>query len=377
MGVDRFDVAVIGGGIVGSFTAYFLGRSGLQTCVIERGFPASGTSGATLAWVFSSLKPPVRYALMHKESVALYEQLQRDHGVDFELDRCGSLWVVWDEQEWAEVQSEVEELRAGGIDVELLTPQEAQAMEPVLDAAALLGAAYGKSDGSVNPFLANVIISQLARDMGVAWRNYTQVTGIEASGSGYRLHTSGGYLWAERVVIAAGIWSREIGDMIGFSIPVRPVRGQVLVSAPLEKNLIRRAIGNVFLRQHPRKGNVLLGSTQEYDHDENESTVDGIQAIARRVLKVAPSLGRVPIIRAFSGIRPIPFDGFPLLGEIPGHPGIYTAITHSGFSLAPMVGLVTMEMMTGRPLSFPPAKAYKISRVLEVDDPFASQVKFR
>lgn len=371
-----YEVAVIGGGIVGSFTAYFLGKAGVKTCVIEREFPAAGTSGAGLAWVFTSLKPPLHYALMHQQSARLYDQLAQEHGVDFQLDRCGSLWVVWDEQEWIELCQEVAALKDGGIDVELLTPAEAHRLEPILDPTALVGAAYGRRDGSVNPFLANLIMSQLAQKNGVTWYNYTRVSAIEAVGSRYRLLTTGPVIEADKVVVAAGIWSREIGDMLDFKMPIIPVRGQILVSAPVQKGLVTRAIGNVFIRQHREKGSLLLGSLQEHGQDVNVSTLEGIRSIAATVLRVAPSLRHVPVIRAFSGVRPIPFDGFPLLGEIPGRPGVYTAITHSGFSLAPMVGLVTSELITGKTTSFDISN-YLISRVLHVEDPFAAAVKIR
>lgn len=367
-----YEVAIIGGGIIGSFTAYFLARYGVKTCVVERGFPATGTSGATLAWVFTSLKPPVHYALMHQKSVAQYEELAKRHGIDFGLRRTGSLWLVWDEQEWSELEQEVAQLREGGIQVELLSAGEVQRLEPKLDPAAIIGAAYGPRDGSVNPFLANMNMARLSRELGVQWYIYTTVLNIDRYNGIYRLHTSAGCIEAEKVVIAAGIWSRDIGRMIGFPIPIIPVRGQILVSAPLTERFFTHTIGNAFLTQHPETGALLIGSSQEHGEAANVSTWDGICGITKKVLRVAPFLKNVPVIRAFSGVRPIPFDGFPLLGELPGHQGIFIAITHSGFSLAPLVGLCTAELITGREPAFD-IKPYLIERMLYTQ---ASREKF-
>ncbi|HEY8449873.1 MAG TPA: FAD-dependent oxidoreductase, partial [Bacillota bacterium] len=181
---------------------------------------------------------------------------------------------------------------------------------------------------------------------------------------------------AAKILIAAGVWSRKVGDLIGFSVPVIPARGQILVSEPVARRLLRHTIGGIGIRQLRHNGALLIGALQEPGEQANVSTLEGIRSIAETALRLAPALAGLRIVRAFSGVRPIPYDGYPLLGEVPGRPGVYTAVSHSGIGLAPILGLLSAELMTGRAPSYDVAP-YRVDRILHHDQPLPATVKFR
>ena len=91
----RYDVAIIGGGVLGNFIAFDLAREGLSTCLIEKGYTAAGTSGATHAWIYVSTKTPGYYGRFSYASSLRYEALAAEHDVDFQYERSGGLSIVW------------------------------------------------------------------------------------------------------------------------------------------------------------------------------------------------------------------------------------------------------------------------------------------
>jgi glycine/D-amino acid oxidase-like deaminating enzyme len=342
------DVAVVGGGVLGGFIAYDLARVGLDTVLVERGYTAAGTSGATHAWIFISTKTPGFYGRFSYESSLRYEALAREHGVDFQYERSGGLSLLWTDAALEEAHRIVRDQNAAGIACEVLTPEEVSAREPIVSPRHIKGAIYGPLDGCVNPFSVMYAMNRLAREAGAHFRPYSDVTAIVRDASGFRLATSSGEVRARRLVLAAGVWSIALARLIGFELPIRPSRGQVLVSAPMPPT-VRHILANGSVRQLAERGIILMGRVMENDQTDNATTYEGLQKALRDVLALAPSLGDVSVVRSYAGIRPKPFDDLPVLGEVPGHPGVFTAVTHSGVTLGPVIGLSLAELMTGRP----------------------------
>ena len=342
------DVAVVGGGVLGNFIAFDLAREGLDTVLLERGYTASGTSGATHAWIYVSTKTPGFYGRFSYESSLRYEALAREHGVDFQYERSGGLSLLWSDAQLEEARRTVADQNAAGIECHLLTPDEVAAKEPIVSPEHIKGAIYGPLDGCVNPFSVMYAMNRLAREAGADFRPYTEVLGVDREGDGYRIATSTGVVRARRIVVAAGVWSLDLARMIGFHLPVKPSRGQVLVSGPMPPT-VHHILANGSVRQLIERGVILMGRVMETDQTEAVNTYDGIQKALKDVLALAPSLGDVSVVRSYAGIRPKPFDDLPILGEVPGHPGVYTAVTHSGVTLGPVIGLSLAELIGGRP----------------------------
>ena len=341
------DVAVIGGGVLGNFIAYDLAREGFDVVLLEKGYTAAGTSGATHAWIYVSTKTPGHYGKFSYASSLRYEALAEEHGVDFQYERSGGLSILWSEQALAEARRTVAEQNAAGIDCEILTPEEVAAREPIVSPSEIHGAIWGPLDGCVNPFNVMYAMNALAREAGASFRPYCEVTDVARDGDTFTLQTSRGTFRAGRIVVAAGVWSLRIAEMLGFHLPIRPSRGQVLVSEPMPPT-VRHILANGSVRQLIERGIILMGRVMENDRTDNVTTYDGLQKALKDVLALAPGLADVRVVRSYAGIRPKPFDGLPLLGEVPGHPGVFTAVTHSGVTLGPVIGQSLAELLSGR-----------------------------
>lgn len=351
-GSDRVrDVAVVGGGVLGNFIAFELARAGLDTCLVEKGYTAGGTSGATHAWIYVSTKTPGFYGRFSYDSSLRYEALAREYQVDFQYHRSGGLSIVWTDAALEEARKIVADQNAAGIECHLLTPEQVTEREPIVSPRNIKGAIYGPLDGCVNPFSVMYAMNRLARAEGAEFRPYSSVTGIRREAGAFRIDSSTGELWARNVVVAAGVWSLEIARMIGFELPMRPSRGQVMVSEPMPPT-VRHILANGSVRQLSERGIILMGRVMETDQTENVNTYEGLQFALKDVLALAPSLGQVAVVRSYAGIRPKPFDDLPILGEVPGHPGVFTAVTHSGVTLGPVIGLSLAELISGKPTTY-------------------------
>ncbi len=346
-----FDVAVLGGGVLGNFIAYHLARAGQRTCLLERGYTAGGTSGATHAWIYVSTKTPGHYGRFSYESSLLYERLEAEHGVDFQYERSGGLSILWTDEAVEAAHAMVAEQVAAGVACEVLTPEQTAAREPLLSPTHIKGAVYGPLDGCVNPFAVMYHMNALARSHGVDFRPYCEVTAVERDDDAFVVRTRGGVVRAAKVVLAGGVWTRDLARMLGFEAPIRPSRGQVLVSEPMPQ-MVEHIVANGSIRQLRERGVILFGRVMENDQTANLNTYDGLQAALRDVLRMAPGMGAVRVVRSYAGIRPKPFDDLPVLGEVPGQPGVFTAVTHSGVTLGPIIGLSLAELVTGRPTTY-------------------------
>ncbi|MEX2355658.1 MAG: FAD-dependent oxidoreductase [Thermaerobacterales bacterium] len=362
---EEYDAVVIGAGFLGNFIAFNLSKKGVKTCVIEKQYPAAGTSGTTPAWVGYGNRRPVHYALFAKESSRLYEQIQDEYGIDYEYSRPGALAIVWTQDAYEQRKAVVADQQAHGIDVQLLTAEQVAEMEPVISPDNIAGALYSPGDAHIMPFKVVHITGYLARELGATYKFYTEVTKLEQHDGRYTVHTNQGVvIRAGKVCLAAGVWSPAVSETLGIDLPIHPSRGQLVVSDDLPAT-VAKIVGGGSLHQWKQPGPILMGSvTNEDGISENVNTYDGLQGVLRGLVKLAPTMKDAPVVRAFSGIRPMPADGLPLLGEVPGYPGFFVAVTHSGATLGPAIGQVTAELMCGEE-PFYDITPYHVSRVFE------------
>lgn len=350
------DVVVIGGGVVGGSVAFYLAEAGRSVLVVDRAFPASGTSGATQSWVWVHTKHPPFYAQFSLLSARMYPQFEQQLGMNIEYQRTGGISLLFTRDEVEKAQVLVERQRSVGIDVSLLTREEILSLEPAVSPE-VLGATYSPVDGNVNALRLVFALMKANQARGVTYWTYTAVTGMELTGDGVIVRTDKGSVAARQVAICAGPWAPQVGSMLGIRIPVRPIRGQVLVTEPLAP-LIRHTM--VGMRQAV-DGPVLIGFSHEdvgYDAGNSlEPILDG----ARLAQRMVPALADAHVVRCFSGLRAMPKDGLPILGPVPGKPGVFVAALHSGFTLAPLVGMLMAEVMCNKKPSVP-LEPYSIAR---------------
>lgn len=337
---NHYDIIIIGGGVVGNSIAYHLSeRQEAEVLVIDKSFPLSGTSGSTQAWVWVHNKTPSWYGEFSMYSAELYPYLARKIG-DVEYRRTGGLSPLFSEGEVEKAKRMAEEQAKVGIQVKVLSRDEVLEIEPALSPN-IAGATYSRIDGNVNPFRVVDLFMRAAKKNGVDYSFYNRVVQIDKVGEKYQITTEKGKYTAQKLVLAVGPWSKELGKMVGIHVPIRQIRGQIIITEPLAP-LLNHTIS--CMRQ-ANNGEVLIGYSMEDVGYNRSSTLEVIQETANLAVRLVPALARANIVRSFSGIRAMPEDGLPIIGEVPGKKNLYIAVMHSGVTLSPLVGTLMTELM--------------------------------
>lgn len=364
------EVLIIGGGVIGTSVAYYAAKAGHRVTLLEREDIASGTSGACDGFIIMQSKNPGPHLELAMQSAALYRTLSEELDYDLEYLPCGGMVVVEDERQAALLRGLIAKQQKAGLKVELLPIDEARRSEPLL-ADDLWGAAYCAGDAQVNPIRVAQGFAQAARRLGANIRPGLEATGLVVkNGRVCGVETSEGNLRADFVVNATGVWAPALLAPLGFSVPIKPRRGQILVTEPLPQLLRHVLLCACYLtaKYHPEEldpaerqnrlgvglaveqtahGGLLIGSTREFAGFDRRTTLAGMEAVARHARRILPALAQVNIIRSFSGLRPYTPDGLPILGPLEGLPGLIMAAGHEGdgIALAPITGKKVAEWL--------------------------------
>lgn len=377
---SKSDVVVIGAGIIGSSIAFHLSRRKLHVTLIERGDIASGSSGACDGLVFLQSKKPGIHLQLAMESRRRFGLLARQLPVPIEYKETGGMVVIETEDEWTAIRQFVALQRENGLDVTLLDGDQVRQIEPQLSKH-ILGAAFSPLDGQVNPILLTLGFALGVKSLGGRVITGAAVHGIDTTaGSVSAVETRAGRFAADIIINAAGVHAPEIGALVGLDIPIKPRRGQIIVTEacpPILKHCmlsakyiaakfnpeIAKASGEGICIEQTENGNFLLGSTREFVGFDKRTTPDGLHRIADKTAGIIPALKQVNVIRAFAGLRPYTADGLPILGPVDDVPGFFMAAGHEGdgIALSPITGeLIAQMIATGK--SDIPLDDFQLSR---------------
>ncbi|MCF8567962.1 FAD-binding oxidoreductase [Alicyclobacillus tolerans] len=349
------ETAVIGAGVVGNSIAFHLAERGQDVLVVDKNYPLSGTSGSTQAWVWVHTKTPASYSELSMLSAMLYPGLKRRIG-DVEYLRTGGLSPIFDSVDLERAKRLQESHGKRGIEIRILNSDEVRHMEPNLSRK-VIGATFSPIDGNVNPLRLVDAYRRAALRHGARYSLYNPVTDIKEGNEAFTILTQKSTIRAKHIVLAAGIWSEHIGKMLNVNIPVRPVRGQILVTEPVQPLLKYTMSG---MRQ-TQNGEMLIGYSKEEAGFDRRTTLKVIQQTVQMAMQYVPKLRNVKLVRSFSGLRVMPKDELPILGDVPGHPGLYIAAMHSGYTLSPLVGTVMTDLIVDGEPSIP-IDEYRIGR---------------
>lgn len=329
------DVLIVGAGIVGTSIAYYLSRKGVDVAVLEKEYLGSGCSGANAAVIGSSTRSPVAHALFGERSNNLFAELAEELEADIHYRRCGRLTILKDASKLDHERLVIERNREAGIDICYVDRDDVKQLEPHLAIERICGAAYCPTDAQVDPFAAMRAIAGETRRRGGSFYFHTHVLGIHPRRSAVELSTTEGEFSGATVVIAAGIHSEKLTEPLGVDLPIRPVRGQALVTEPMPR-LFKQVISPGICQSW--RGNIILGVSTEEAGFANWNTLPVVRSIAEDNILKAPVLSKARIIRCFSGLRPMPLDGYPLLDRVTDQGDIYIAATHNGIAVSQAIG---------------------------------------
>jgi len=347
------DVIIVGGGVIGCAIAYYLAQAGVQVTILERGEvggEASGASAGLLAPLELSLESSSLLDLC-LASLPLHpplaDTLREETGIDVEYLRSGILRVALSDEDADDLRALVGRQRAEGV-MEWVGPEALRGLEPRV--AAARGGVYSPQYHQVNAHRLTQALAQAAVARGAALRQGVVVTGFVTNGSRVMgVRTGEGRLMAEQVILAAGSWTAALGRRLGLTLPVKPMRGQMLAfpdfSSPLRHILLGKNGGYLAPKAN---GLLFVGSTVEDVGFRKNTTAKGLAGLRRMAATLVPSLAYAEVASDWAGLRPGSPDGLPILGPVPGWEGLSVASGHfrKGILLAPITGRLMAQWLT-------------------------------
>ena len=379
----RPDVVVVGAGIIGAACAHALAAEGLRVRILEARGLVAGASGAGQGALIGWDHATAASRAMAADGVGLWARLASElgdaSGIDIGYRREGSLVVIGDGRadDGAELAGR---LRTQGVRALLLDGRELREAEPLVGAAAAR-ALLIPDDALLEPRHATLALLREARRRGATLAPRDPVRAIREDPDGVVVTTGSEACRAGWAVVAAGLDTPGLVQLLGSELPIRAVRGHVAVAVAPELSLTRfvtelaepeRSAGSVDADiwtsvQPTAAGPPLVGASRAGRPGVARS-VDG--ALAGRLLERAarrvPALRAATLLRGYAGLRPASPDGTPFVGPVPGHPRVLVAAGHggAGIMMAPSTAGMIRDLVLGRPPAIP-AGPYALDRPAE------------
>lgn len=377
--MKSYDVIVIGGGVIGTSTAYQLAKKGYDVALLEQNDIASGTASRTDGATLISDKQPGIDVLQGYHSVELYKKLANEFSYDIEFKSCGFMYVCETDAEMAAAEDYAAKVRAQGFEMRVIDSKEMCEREKYL-AKDLKGGLWTESDGLVNPYKVCFGFVEEGKKYGLDVYTQHEVTGIKLNARNQieGVITDRATFITNKVVNACGVWAPFIGRMVGINIPIEPRKGMLLVTEKtdiianteviefgywLAKFFVdfKRPVSELVEKHNvcmnietTHSGNTIVGGCRLFRGYDIRSEHEIIQAIAERAIRFFPALRDINCIRTFGGIRPFCLDQLPIVSAVEEVPGFYIAAGHEGdgIALAPITGLLMSQLIAGEKTDF-------------------------
>lgn len=365
------DVLVIGGGIAGLMTAWYLAQDGADVMLVDArdfGTQASGANAGSIhlqiqypefaaygeGWA-RAYAPCLRFL---SAALALWQDLPERLGKDLDVRLAGGLVVANDPAQMRRIEAKARIEAEAGVTTEILGPAELQRIAPYLSRAAI-GAGFCAREGKANPLRTTPALVAAAARAGARLESHTDVTGLTRENGGFRASTSRGEIRVGQVVNAAGAAAGRIAAMLGIALQIDGFPLQVTVTepiAPIIPHLVYSAAGKLTLKQVANGGCIIGGGWPAQVRPDGTLQADPASLTGNMAMaaQVAPVLAGASALRAWTAwVNGTP-DWRPILGEAPGAPGFFLALfPWVGFSAGPMTARVTADLVLGRAPALP------------------------
>jgi glycine/D-amino acid oxidase-like deaminating enzyme len=333
------DMTVVGGGLVGAAIAFGLAQRGARVLVLDEGDRALRASRANFAlvWVQSKGLGMAQYSAWSKGSAEKWPKLaallREATGIDVALDQPGGFALCLSDAEMEARITQVRRLQAQPgapqYPYEVLDHQGTRRTLPQIGKD-VVGSIYCPLDGHVNSLRLFRALHVAMGALGVDYRPECAVERIELRDGGFRLTGPWGEVRSARIVLAAGLGNARLAPMVGLHAPVKPSKGQILVTEKLAP-FLRHPMGTI---RQTDEGGVMMGDSQEDLGFDTVVTNPVISVMAERAMRSFPLLRDANVVRTWSALRVMSPDGFPIYEQSATHPGAFVATCHSGVTLA-------------------------------------------
>jgi len=371
----RYDAVVIGGGLLGCVTAWMIARDGGRVLLVERdqiNQHASGRNAGSLHFQLEyrmidrgieAARQAAEAMPLHLEAARLWSALPALCGEAIEVKQTGGLMIAEDATQVELLEQKAEIERSWGLDNRVIDRAEVDRIAPYLSDK-VIAAAYCPLEGKADARTAAPALARAALRLGAEIRTRRAVVGLSRQGGRWQVQLQGEdaeTVTAEAVVIAAGVWTTGVGQMMGAHLPTIPLALTMTVTMRIPKlipHLVQHAGGKLSLKQ-ALDGNILIGGGWPArlpllpdGQPDVDTKPDLLQASlaenAAMAIRVLPELAAVPVIRSWVGTTTITPDQLPLVGPVPGHPGAFVATGGSAFTLGPCFAQVLADLIAGR-----------------------------
>jgi len=370
------DVVVVGGGLMGASAAFFLRQRGVSAVLLERGLVGQQASGVNFGNVRRQGRFLPQLPLAHR-SRDIWGRLPELIGHDAEFIATGHVRVVYAESQMADVEKYATDAKHWGLDLQILGRSELRKRFPFFGPE-VIGGSYSPNDGHANPRLAAPAFGRAAKRDGAQVIEDCEVLQVEKSGQDFRVNTSSGLtVTAPAALICSGAWGGAMSAAWGEPVPMVPKGPTMAVTEPLPYGIVpvvgvstRIEHEGVYFRQ-VRRGNIVFGGGRR-----NPAYLDGRRANVNpnwtlgqlhELRRIAPALGKLNVLRTWSGVEGYMDDDIPIMGPSAKVSGLYYAFGFCGhgFQLGPGVGDVMAELIaTGA--SSTPIEPFHIHRFTSV-----------
>jgi glycine/D-amino acid oxidase-like deaminating enzyme len=347
------DYAVIGGGVVGLSVAWGLLRCGLSVTVIDGEDLSLRASRGNfgLVWVQSKGMKQPRYAQWSQTSAGIWrafaDELSDLTGTDLGLRQDGGYDLHFSEETLADTAAKYEGLKAklgGDYPFEVLGHNALRKEEPNIGPK-VVGAIWHKQDGHANPLRLLQALADGVRRKGGRVLAGQRVVAVDKPAGFVLTCADGTRVRARKVVLSAGLGAVQLGPLLGFRAPVRPQRGQVLITEKLPPLINRPSL----IARQVDEGGIQIGATNEEVGLDDSVTRKGLAQLAQEAVMAYPALERAQLVRSWGALRVLSPDGLPIYQESPTHAGAYLVTCHSGITLAAAHALRLPDWLEGSP----------------------------
>jgi len=361
------DVIIVGGGVAGCSTAWYLAADGADVLLLERGDLNAMASGANAGSLHAQIQQEpytqrgeswVREFLpalpFYRYTIDLWEQAAARLGPELEFAREGGIIVAFSDAQMRHVESKAAIEQAAGLGTELLDREALRRIAPYI-ADAAVGGARCPLEGKANPLHAAPLFAAAARAQGADVRCDCEVTGISRAHGVYTVHTNSGAFRAPCVVDAAGIDVGRVAAMVGGRLVIRAYAIQLSVTEPVEplvKHLVYATEDMLTLKQ-TCAGTVLIGGGWPARIDTRGRPQVRAESLSRNLalaMRVVPALADLLVVRTWAAAVNGTDSWLPILGELPGSPGFFiNYVPWMGFTGGPGGGRIVASLVGGKP----------------------------
>lgn len=344
---DDCDIVVIGGGVVGLSVAFGLAGRGKAVTLLDEGDVAFRASRGNFAlvWVQGKGADLPDYARWTLGSAVAWQDfaatLHLESGIDLAFEQRGGLTACLSEQELEQRTLAMHRLHNAAPDcaeVETLTASQIKELMPEIGPE-VVGGTYCRHDGHLNSLRLFGALHEACIRRGVSYRPNASVESLTYRQDGFSITTPSGEWRTRKVVLAAGLGNARLAPLVGLSAPVRPQRGQIMVTEKLAPFL---TLPLVNIRQTD-EGGVMLGDSKEEVGLDTGNSHEVLGKIAANAVRFLPLLARAQIVRSWGALRVMSPDGYPIYDRSTACPGAYLVTCHSGVTLAAAHASVVAE----------------------------------